>query len=203
MTKAREELEQRINLLLANVKLTEKVSALEKKDLATQEAYRLAQLWGQRNYPCLIQYAQEVLERDVHNFFAHYYRGLAFRRRQKYDEAIQDFTAAIDLRPYGDFYLQRGIAWAHKQEWVKAIQDYQTVQQLAPHYADAYLWEGRAWQEMGNLEKAIQNYDQALHYKPGYWVAYRDRGVAWQKKGNKKQAQEDLAKARKLKPKEK
>jgi len=201
MTTPPDDLEEKVDLLLENIKQREKIGELEQQSHWWQGAHRLASLWGCQNYPSLISEASRLIEEDGTNYFARYYRGLAFHRQQEYDKALNDFTRAISLKPYGDFYLRRGITFAHQKEWVKAILDYQKVQELAPEYADAYLWEGRAWHAMGNLEKALENYNQGITHKPEYWPLYHSRGLTWKKMGEEEKAKKDLAQAEILKSK--
>lgn len=59
--------------------------------------------------------------------------------QHKYDKAIADFSAAIQVDPkYADAYFNRGNAHDNKGEYAEAIADYSTVTQLEPQNVDAY-----------------------------------------------------------------
>ena len=63
--------------------------------------------------------------------------GAAFLNEGKIDEAIQEFTKAIELNPNNAFaYLHRGSAWLKKGEFNKATEDYAKAIKLNPNDAE-------------------------------------------------------------------
>jgi tetratricopeptide (TPR) repeat protein len=70
---------------------------------------------------------------------AHTWRGIARFALNKFPEAIDDFTEAIQLDPKNAIaYRSRGNAWGVKKEYDKAIKDYDEAIRLKPNYADAH-----------------------------------------------------------------
>jgi len=52
-------------------------------------------------------------------------RGLAYRAKEEIDNAIADYSKAIDLNPrYANALLNRGIAYQSKGDHDRAIRDY-------------------------------------------------------------------------------
>ncbi len=74
-------------------------------------------------------------------------RGEALLERGNYEEAIAEFTRAIDLNPKDDeAYLQRGFAHGELGQNEKAIKDMRTAAKLGNQKARALLTKmGRAW----------------------------------------------------------
>ncbi len=70
--------------------------------------------------------------------FCFYFRGIAFYRRGRLDEAIADLSRAITLKQHPRFYDDRGNILAQKGELVSAIADLDKAIELEPKYAKAY-----------------------------------------------------------------
>ena len=62
---------------------------------------------------------------------AYYSRGIAYARKGNYEQAIDDFTQAIQLKPdYADVYYHRANAYSDKDDYDHAIEDYTKVIQF-------------------------------------------------------------------------
>jgi tetratricopeptide (TPR) repeat protein len=105
-------------------------------------------------------------------------RGLALIKSRQYDEAIEAFSAVIDMIP-GDFeaYNYRGIARAYKKDYDGAIKDYTTALSIRPGYAEAFSNRGFAWVKTGILEKALDDFSRAIELEPYFVDAYNSQ--AW------------------------
>lgn len=57
-------------------------------------------------------------------FNLHAFRGYALYREKRYEEAIQEFTAAINLVPYNTYYYHRGLALAAMGRLKEAEEDF-------------------------------------------------------------------------------
>jgi tetratricopeptide (TPR) repeat protein len=84
-------------------------------------------------------YGQAIQQYDyaiAHGAPAHYIRGRAWLEKQNYDQAIADFTQAIQQEAgYYLSYFYRAQAYAHKDDRDKAIADYQQALKLKPDKA--------------------------------------------------------------------
>ena len=111
-------------------------------------------------------------------------RGGVHREKGAFDDAIADFTKAIELDPNcAETYSNRGGAYLDKGEVDTAIADFTKAIELDPNFAIAYYGRGSAYDDKYNIEKAIADYNKAIELTPDYAEAYSDLGVAYAKKG--------------------
>jgi PQQ-dependent catabolism-associated CXXCW motif protein len=145
-----------------------------------------------------------------------YYRhGVANAHEGKYDEAIRDFSKAIELNPqHVEAYYNRGLAHAKKGDYGAAMTDLLEAATLDParnaevqallldkKYASAYFQRGRIELAKGAYDRAIADYDQAIQLNPEYDEAYSYRGTAYYSKGDYGQAVKDYDQAIQINPK--
>ncbi|MCC6896506.1 MAG: tetratricopeptide repeat protein [Anaerolineae bacterium] len=82
---------------------------------------------------------------------------LAFR----YDDAIADLTAAIELSPTNpELYTLRGQTHLLLYEWDAVLADYNKALELDPTYADAYYYRGVLYYSI--LQTGQEMYTAAL-----------------------------------------
>ena len=61
----------------------------------------------------------------------YYHRGNVSMKEARYDEAISDFTRAIEINPkHGDAYYSRGIVYYYKKDYPKSLDDFNKAQEL-------------------------------------------------------------------------
>lgn len=58
---------------------------------------------------------------------------------QNCDEAIQDLTAAIRIRPLAQCYMLRGMAYQFQGEIASALEDYSDAIRFDPQWTEAYI----------------------------------------------------------------
>ena len=115
--------------------------------------------------------------------------GLEEYEKGNYQEAIENFTKAIESHPDDAFlYNNRGLAAYYgakkAKEYKKAISDYSKAIELKPDYAVAYHNRGLAyfkrggWTNTGPFDKAISDFTKAIELKPDYLDAYYNRGLS-------------------------
>ncbi|MBI5670397.1 MAG: tetratricopeptide repeat protein [Chloroflexi bacterium] len=93
------------------------------------------------------------------NAFAH--RAQLYALVERYDDAITDLTAALELDPENpELYTLRGQMYLALYEWDKALADYNTSLELAPDYADAYYYRGVLYASI--LQTGLTTRDDAL-----------------------------------------
>jgi tetratricopeptide (TPR) repeat protein len=98
-------------------------------------------------------------------------QGIANAEAGNLEEAILDFTKAIDLKPdYANVYFAyfcRGHAYFNLNDLEQAIRDYAKAIELNPARADAaYLHRGRVCAESSNPEQAILDFERYLQLAP-------------------------------------
>jgi len=74
----------------------------------------------------------------------HIKRGNDHLNKGEYDQAISDYTKAIEINPrFAATYYNRGLAYQNKAEYDQAIPDYNKALEINPRLAEAY--NGLAW----------------------------------------------------------
>ena len=131
----------------------------------------------------------------------HHRRGLEHLRKREYDQAIEDFTLAIQLKSdFVDAYHYRAIAYHEKGELERAILDYTVVIQLKPDDVNAYIGRGIAYFRKGRNDEAIEDYTEAIQQQPDFVDAYDNRGDVHFRKKEYDEAIEDFTVVIRLEP---
>ncbi|MGW8302043.1 MAG: tetratricopeptide repeat protein, partial [Desulfobacterales bacterium] len=104
--------------------------------------------------------------------------GLKLIGQQRYEEAIQAFSTAIEIIPRDyQAYNYRGVAWALMGKYDKALADYNKALEIRPRYAEAYNNRGFARTQNGDLSNALNDFARALEINPFFVDAYNNK--AW------------------------
>lgn len=128
-------------------------------------------------------------------------KGRIYRRMEKYEEAIEAYTKAIELDPnVSEAYNNRGATYYVMGEYEKAIEDYSQAIKNDPDFSQAYNNRGVVYYERGEYEKAIKDYIKAIELNPNYSRAYSNKGAAHNKLREYEKAIEDCTKAIELNP---
>jgi tetratricopeptide (TPR) repeat protein len=94
-------------------------------------------------------------------------RGAAYKVLGRYEEAIADFSRAIELdADNSQYYCQRGDARLRKNENDEAIADYTTAIRHSPRLLWGYHGRGQAHLAKGNGEQALADFNEAVRIKP-------------------------------------
>ena len=132
----------------------------------------------------------------------YYNRGNAYDSKGDHDQAIFDFTRAIELNPkYALAYNNRGIAYNSKGDHDRAISDFTRAIELESKYAAAYNNRGGVYNCKVDYDRAISDLTRAIELDPMYVYAYINRGVAYKGKGDYDRAVADYRAALQLDPK--
>lgn len=124
---------------------------------------------------------------------AYYYKGLLAYQIADYDEAIKDYTGAIEAKSdYAYAYNDRASAKRAKSDYAGAIADYEKALSLNPSLTFIYNNLGSAYRLNKNYPKAIECYSKAMAEKPDYLVALNNRGAAKLENGNLNEAKKDF-----------
>jgi tetratricopeptide (TPR) repeat protein len=107
-------------------------------------------------------------------------KGDEFTQQGHYDEAISEYTAAIELDPdLANAYLARGQAYYFKDKSLMAVADYSKAIELDPGYTAAYY--SRGWAQLVNRawDAAISDFSRAVELDPSLVRAYNGCGWAY------------------------
>lgn len=132
---------------------------------------------------------------------AHRARGLLRIEAGAVADAVQDFTAALQLAPTDTTSLS-GRARAHmvRGDVLAAIADYDTAIRLSPNTLQLHLGRGHAYYVKGDAKSAIADFTRALEIAPNSANAFNRRGLAYRRSGDNARAIADYTSAINLNP---
>jgi tetratricopeptide (TPR) repeat protein len=131
----------------------------------------------------------------------HIRAGVELVARRQYDQALGEFTQAIELNPLSaQAYSNRGYVHVLKKEFSLAIPDFNKAIQIDPSYAAAYTNRGNAYLSQKRFDLALRDCDAALALNPGLALAWHTRGLAAACQGRFDQAITDFDAALRINP---
>ena len=93
--------------------------------------------------------------------------------RERYDDAIEDFSRAIEKDSNDvEAYNLRGRAYTRQKNYDDALKDYNEAIRLNPDYAETFLNRGTTYYDQKEYKDAIVDYDEAIRLKSDYADAY-------------------------------
>jgi tetratricopeptide (TPR) repeat protein len=98
-------------------------------------------------------------ETNANRAIAYYVRAAVYRLKGDSDQAIADYTKAIESNSrYADAYVSRGIVYQAKGDKDRAIADYTKAIEIDPRYAEAYVGRGIVYRLNGDSDHALADY---------------------------------------------
>ncbi len=123
----------------------------------------------------------------------YYYRGLVYIDQGKVEEAIDDFTKAIEIdKHFAQAYAARGTAYLMTSRPAKAAEDFDKAIQLDPKNATTYVNRARAYMGLQMLDEAEQDLNHAIELNPKLLAAYFNRGVLYMLQQRTEEALKDF-----------
>jgi tetratricopeptide (TPR) repeat protein len=109
----------------------------------------------------------------------HVEQGDAYFTQGLYDEAVNQYTAAIELDPrLAVAYWGRGKVYHFdKGVYSRAVDEYSKAIELDPKYTRAYYYRGLAQAANGAFDRAISDFSKVIELDPSLIMAYNLR--AW------------------------
>jgi tetratricopeptide (TPR) repeat protein len=177
-----------------------------KIDQVDGQTLRMGRIWVHRSEVLLpdeaLEHFNHYLEQHPDDVTSRLMRGMVWREKHKFDDAIADFTEAIRLEPERwEGYYNRAHSWRAKGELDKSIDDSSEAIRIEPWRAAAYVERGITWQVQGRKDKALEDYSTAVFLEPTSDVAHRHRGELLDAVGRCEGALEDFLAAVQLNPK--
>ena len=128
------------------------------------------------------------------------HRGAA-EAKSKPDQALQDYTQAIELDPtFATAFNDRGVAYFAKGDSDRAVQDFSRAIELNPKFATAFTNRGILYFKKKDNGRAKSDLDDAIELNPKDLGAYWWRGDVLSSQGDREAAAADYHKALSLNP---
>ena len=136
-------------------------------------------------------------------------RGRAERMLERYSNAVDSLTRAIQAIPSGqvaeyasDAYLFRGICWYYIGSLDLARGDFEQASSTGTGFGDArvFLWIGYTYHKQGDFRRAIDSYSEAIAKAPGFALAHVNKGRAYMDLGEYSRAIESFNNAIRSEP---
>ena len=124
---------------------------------------------------------KDVIEQKVKREAAiYFFKGISFEKKGQYDQAIKDYTKAIEVNPrFAGAYSNRGRAYDKEGQFDQAIKDFTKAIEVNPRFAGAYYNRGLAYKHKDQYDQAIIDYTKAIKVNPRFAGAYSNRGVVY------------------------
>ncbi len=130
-------------------------------------------------------------------------RGWAYRKLRRYEDAILDYSKAIELGPPDtEAFTQRGNVYRYMGKLDQALADQEQAVRLEPGHAEAHVHLGTALWRKGRLEQAVAAYEYAIALKPDLFEAHANLAALLREKGLLDQSIAEAQKAVSLRPDE-
>lgn len=158
------------------------------------------QAYEKKEYPELVSQVNLLLSRNDLTATAkstlNRYRGLAYSMLDKPEQALIDFTHAIEIDgTYVLAFLQRGMTYIHMDNYHSALADFDTCIVLDQDNISAIINRARANKQLANYDQALIDFNHAIELdnkKPSFVV---DRGLTYTLMKNYEQALADFHRA--------
>jgi len=112
-------------------------------------------------------------------------RGVAWLRKQQFDQALEDLDMSIKLDPTdAGPYANRGYAFDGKGDVDHAIAEFDQAIKLGASDANVFNQRGGLWFAKHDYNRAISDFDLAIRGNPNWADFYYHRARAFQEKGD-------------------
>jgi len=97
------------------------------------------------------------------NHYLYNHRGLVNLSLCKYNEALQDFSAAVEINPRDlRVYTNRGLAYRMLKDYDSALANFNEALKLNPICTDALYGRSLTYYDMGNIKLALEDCDRVI-----------------------------------------
>ena len=115
----------------------------------------------------------------------HFALGVILRGQDKFDDAYDEFTAALKLMPdLPENHCAMSYLFYRLEDGPNAIAEARTALSLDPKNAAAYQYLGLGHYSVGQYQAAVHAYGESLEFDPGNADSYYDMGIALHAGGN-------------------
>ncbi|MEZ6142478.1 MAG: tetratricopeptide repeat protein [Zavarzinella sp.] len=115
-------------------------------------------------------------EPEITNHYA--FRGWAYSRLEKYDEALKDYSKALELSPTSvGWYNNRGLIYRRQKKYDKALADFNQALTLSPDYVLVIRNRASAYRDMKKFDLARKDLEEIIRLEPE--DAGNNNEIAW------------------------
>jgi len=124
------------------------------------------------------------------------YRGVTRDHLGDFDQAIEDYTRAIELKQDPAYFINRGNLLAEeKDQFEPAIADFKRALGIRLSDARAHASLARTYRKMGKLEEALKSANEAIRFEAGNGSHYCRRAYIHAATGKLDAMRDDFEKA--------
>ena len=152
------------------------VSGQEKR--AEQLLMQAEKSLAQRKPREAVELATKAIEQKPDYLEAYVVRARARRQLGELEQAIEDLTNAIELRPTAALYIGRGDCRSALDRHAEAISDFDRAIEMEPKSMTGYHYRGRERFKAGEVEKSIADFDRAIELAPDHENECWERGLS-------------------------
>jgi len=146
---------------------------------------------------------EHALQVTQNNYFARDGMGLFLASRGKIDEAIDQYSAALRIRPdFAEAHNHLGNIYKIQGRPDAAIDHYKEALRIKPDYAEAFYNLGHTLAGQGKFADAAKQYAAALRLRPEYPEVHYHLGAILMTQGKTEEAIVHYVKALKKRPKD-
>jgi tetratricopeptide (TPR) repeat protein len=158
--------------------------------------------WRQaETYRDVITLWTDTLAKNPECWMAYTNRGNAYVKVGKLQQALDDSTRAIEMKPgLGKAYGTRGFIFLRQGQLRQAIDDCTRAIELRPDLVDSHNNRGLAYARLGMVKEAVEDCTRAIRLMPEMAAPYIGRGDLYLAQGRLPQALGDYDRAIKLEP---
>lgn len=124
---------------------------------------------------------------------AYLWRGMELGNQGKMQDALQDFTKAIETDSnLVDAYKYRGGIMGLARRYDQSVADLSKYLQYHPEAAEQFFNRGLSYTNLGENEKALADFNKTLELNPDFYRAYNARGNVYLAMGDTEKGNADL-----------
>ncbi len=146
-------------------------------------------------------YYEHMLALTPDSAILHYGLGVELQSQDRFDEAIDRYRRAIEIKPYyAEAHYNLATVLRSQEKINEAISHYRQAIQVKPDYAAAYYNLAMALESQGKLDKAVSYYYEALKYQPDDIESHNNVGIIFVSQGRFDEAIKHFRRALQARP---
>lgn len=153
-----------------------------------------------RNYVLAEQFLNKAIAEKINYYKGYYNRGLLYAQTNRMQEALNDFTKAIELKQYSKAYVGRANVYYVTKDFSKAINDAEAALKADENNSKANFVLANCYDDLNQLDKAMFYYNKAINSNPDDPLYFLRRAILFGKQRQFAQCLNDLNVATTLNP---